>query len=420
MTVVDNDNASANDSLIVVVSGNDNNGDNTTEPDNSVPVADAGADQRVNGGTTVDLDASASSAAGGSIAAYQWTQIDGTAVQLRNATSAQTSFEAPEVSSDTKLIFRLTVTNSNGAVDNDSVTITVFNNEAPTANASAVTQAYEGATVTLDGSASSDSDGSIIAYLWEQTAKNTSFHAPAVDDDTVLTFRLKVTDDVGYQDSDEISITIVYNNPPSASAGADTQVNENASVELDGSASSDVEDNNLIYFWQQVDSSGYSVSLSDANISTPTFTTPQVAADTSLIFQLTVTDSLGKSSAANVTITIVYNSPPTANAGNNQQVNENQLVELDGSASSDVEDSNLTYLWQQVDSSGYSVSLSDANISTPTFTTPEVAANTELIFQLTVTDNLGKSSDANVTISPNPHVTLQLMSLTSIFGENST
>ena len=304
----------------------------------------------------------------------------------------------------------MTVTNSNGAVDNDSVTITVFNNEAPTANASAVTQAYEGATVTLDGSASSDSDGSIIAYLWEQTAgptasiadpaaKNTSFHAPAVDDDTVLTFRLKVTDDVGYQDSDEISITIVYNNPPSASAGADTQVNENASVELDGSASSDVEDNNLIYFWQQVDSSGYSVSLSDANISTPTFTTPQVAADTSLIFQLTVTDSLGKSSAANVTITIVYNSPPTANAGNNQQVNENQLVELDGSASSDVEDSNLTYLWQQVDSSGYSVSLSDANISTPTFTTPEVAANTELIFQLTVTDNLGKSSDANVTIS---------------------
>ena len=92
LTVVDNDNASANDSLIVVVSGNDNNDDNTTEPDNSVPVADAGADQRVNGGTTVDLDASASSAAGGSIAAYQWTQIDGTAVQLRNATSAQTSF----------------------------------------------------------------------------------------------------------------------------------------------------------------------------------------------------------------------------------------------------------------------------------------------------------------------------------------
>ena len=407
LTIVDDDNASANDSLTVVVSDNDAN---ATEPDTSVPVADAGADQRVNEGTTVDLDASASSAGGGSIATYQWTQIDGTAVQLTNASSAQTSFEAPAVSSDTKFIFRLTVTNTNGAVDNDNVTITVLNNEAPTANASAVTQAYEGATVTLDGSASSDPDGSIVTYLWQQTAgptasiadptaENTSFSAPAVDEDTVLTFRLRVTDDIGSQDSDEISITIAYNNPPTANAGADTQVNENSSIELDASASSDVEDSNLTYFWQQIDSSGYSVSLSDTNISTPTFTTPEVAANTDLIFQLTVTDSLGKSSNASVTISVIYNSPPTANAGTNQQVNENQLVELDASASSDVEDSNLTYLWQQVDSSGYSVNLNEANLSQPTFITPTVAANTNLTFQLTVTDSLGKSSNANAIIS---------------------
>ena len=407
LTIVDDDNASANDSLTVVVSDNDAN---ATEPDTSVPVADAGADQRVNEGTTVDLDASASSAGGGSIATYQWTQIDGTEVALINATSAQTSFEAPEVSSDTNIIFRLTVTNTNGSVDNDSIIITVLNNEAPTANASAVTQAYEGATVTLDGSASSDPDGSIVTYLWQQTAgptaniadpaaENTSFSAPAVDEDTVLTFRLRVTDDVGSQDSDEISITIAYNNPPIASAGTDTQVNENASIELDGSASSDVEDSNLTYFWQQIDSSGYSVSLSDTNISTPTFTTPEVAANTDLIFQLTVTDSLGKSSNADVTISVIYNNPPSANAGTNQQVNENQLVELDASASSDVEDSNLTYLWRQVDSSGYLVNLSEANLSQPTFITPAVAANTNLTFQLTVTDSLGKSSDANVIIS---------------------
>ena len=411
LTIVDDDNASANDSLIVVVSGNDNNDDNATEPDNSVPVASAGADQRVNEGTTVELDASASSAAGGSIATYQWTQIDGTAVQLSSANSAQASFAAPEVSNDSNLIFRLTVTNTNGAVDTDSVIVTVLNNEAPTASASAVAQAYEGSSVTLDGSASSDPDGSIVAYLWQQTAgptasiadpaaASTTIAAPAVDADSLITLRLTVTDNDGGESTDAVNIAIIYNNPPIAVATTDnTQVHAGATIELDGSASNDVEDSNLTYLWQQTDSSGHSITLNDANSSNPTFTTPQIAADTNLSFQLTVTDSLGKSSDANLSISVIYNSPPTANAGTNQQVNENQLVELDASASSDVEDSNLTYLWQQVDSSGYSVSLSDTNTSTPTFTTPEVSANTNLIFQLTVTDSIGSSSTANVTIT---------------------
>ena len=407
LTVFDDDNASATDSLVVVVSAA-NGGSNL--PDDSIPVANAGDDQRVNEGVTVDLDASASSAAGGSIATYQWTQIDGTEVALRNANSAQASFTAPEVSSEINLIFRLTVTNTNGATANDSVIITVLDNEAPVANASAVDQAYEGASVTLDASASSDPDGSIVAYLWEQTvgpiasiadstAEITTFTAPAVDGDTAVTFLLTVTDDVGSRHAVEVGITIVYNTPPVADAGAGSQANENSSVVLDGSASSDVEDSNLTYLWQQVDSSGYSVTLNDTSSAHALFVTPEVAADTNLSFQLTVTDSFGKSSDADVTVSVIYNTPPTADAGNNQAAHENASVQLDASASSDVEDSNLSYLWQQVDSSGYSVSFSDANSSNPNFITPEVTADTNLTFQLTVTDSLGKSSDANVTIS---------------------
>ena len=411
LTVVDDDNASASDSLAIVVSDtDDDNNDTDPNPDDSEPVANAGEDQRVNEGAIVELNASASSAGGGTIATYQWTQIDGAAVDLNNSTSAQAFFEAPQVDSEANFIFRLTVTNTNGAQSLDSTIITVLNNEAPTASASAEAQAYEGTSVTLDGSASSDSDGSIATYLWEQTAgptasianpaaQSTTFTAPAVEEHTALAFLLTVTDNDGAQSTDEINITIIYNAPPTADAGANTQANEGSNVQLDGSASSDTEDSNLTYLWQQVDSSDYSVTLSDANSSNPSFTTPEVAADTNLTFQLTVTDSLGKSGDASVVVSVIYNIPPTANAGATQEVNEIELVQLDGSASSDTEDSNLTYLWQQVDSSDYSVTLNDANSSQPSFTTPQVPADTDLLFQLTVTDSLGKSSDANVTIS---------------------
>ena len=406
LVVVDDDDTYANDSLIIVVSATDNN------PDDSVPVADGGADQRVNEGATVTLDASASSASGGSIATYQWTQIDGAAVALNNATSAQATFEAPQVDSDVNLIFRLTVTNTNEAFDTDNVVITILDNAAPTAQASAISQAYEGDSVELDGSASADSDGSIVAYLWTQTAgptasiadadaERTTFIAPAVDGDTALTFQLTVTDNDGAQSTDTISITILDNAAPTAQASAAAQAYEGTTVELDGSASADSDGSIASYSWQQIDSSGYSVTLSNTAIAQPTFTAPAVAADTNLIFQLTVTDNDGAQGSATVTITILYNNPPTANAGANQSVNEAATVQLDASASSDLEDaaSSLTYSWLQVDSSGYTITLSDANSATPSFTAPNPAANTDLIFQLTVTDSLGKSSDANATIS---------------------
>ena len=379
---------------------------------NTAPSAHAAiSEQKLYEGKQGTLDAAASTDVENNIVAYLWQQSAGTEASIDDPKAATTTFTAPEVTADTKLSFELTVTDAAGATATDSVAITVFNNTAPSAKVEiSKQQPYEGEAVTLDAAASTDAENNIAAYLWQQSAGPTiaiadlaaasiSFTAPEVDADTELAFELTVTDAAGASDNTTVVIAVLNNNPPKAHAGDSQQVNENQLVSLDGSESKDSEDSSLDYLWHQVDSSGYSVTLIDPKTTTPTFTTPFVAADTELTFQLTVSDSLGKSSDANVSIAIIYNNPPKAHAGDSQEVNENQLVSLDGSASSDLEDDSLDYLWQQVDSSSYSVDLDNANIARPTFTTPEVAADTELTFQLTVTDSLGKSSDANVSIA---------------------
>lgn len=76
------------------------------------------------------------------------------------------------------------------------------------------------ATVTLDGSGSTDSDGTIASYAWTQTAGTTvaltgastsgpSFTAPATVAGDTLTFQLTVTDDGGATSTDTVSVTVL-------------------------------------------------------------------------------------------------------------------------------------------------------------------------------------------------------------------
>jgi hypothetical protein len=94
-------------------------------------------------------------------------------VTLSDATAAKPTFTAPSVWWwRLTLTFQIEVTDNGGLKDTDTVIINVTNvvNQAPTANAGPDQTVNEGATVTLDGSNSTDPDGSITSYLWTQTA----------------------------------------------------------------------------------------------------------------------------------------------------------------------------------------------------------------------------------------------------------
>ncbi len=108
--------------------------------------------------------------------------------------------------------------NSPGAV-NQGQTLDPDADFPPTANAGADQTVSSGDTVTLDGSESTDSDGTIVEYLWELTAGSgvtlnaydqavVSFTVPTVTQTTTWTFLLTVEDDGGNTSSAEVNVTV--------------------------------------------------------------------------------------------------------------------------------------------------------------------------------------------------------------------
>ena len=138
---------------------------------NEPPQANAGADQTVDEGVIVTLDGSSSLDIDGNIESYSWDQVSGPAVTLLNATTDQPTFTAPNVDSDgVSLTFNLTVTDTGGLKNTDSCIVNItWQNEPPTAVVTPdYTEATEGTLVTMDGSASEDSDDGIATYQWSQ------------------------------------------------------------------------------------------------------------------------------------------------------------------------------------------------------------------------------------------------------------
>ena len=191
----------------------------------TAPTASAGIDQTVTEGDTVTLDASGSTpATTGANLTYAWTQTDssGLTATLSDATAAQPTFTAPEVTTATALTFQVTVTEAgNTETATDTVTITV--NDAassPTADAGDDQSVSKGATVTLDGSGSTPvTTGATLTYAWTQT--DSSGYTVTLDDATAvqptftapsaaatLTFQLTVTEDGVGSANDDVTITV--------------------------------------------------------------------------------------------------------------------------------------------------------------------------------------------------------------------
>jgi len=212
--------------------------------------------------------------------------------------------------------------------------IDVVGNQLPTAvisvgsnNTSAPIETNGGTNITMSAGPSTDLDGDPLSYLWTQTSGptvtlfnstnlNSNFTAPPAiaNQSQTLTFSLVVNDGAG--DSNTAVVTFVVrplNQTPVADAGPDQTASAAASVQLDGTASSDGDGDPITYSWVQ--SAGPAVTLSNATSANPSFTAPaKTGAAQTLTFDLIVNDGIVDSAPDSVTITIPANVGPTASA----------------------------------------------------------------------------------------------------------
>ncbi len=279
-------------------------------------------------------------------------------------------------------------------------------NAPPVANAGTDQNVAVGATVTLDGSQSSDLNNDALTYAWHLTSpggssatlSDATLFNPTFTADVAGTYVATLVVNDGQQDSAPSSVTITAvsgNSAPTADAGSDQNVTTASTVSLDGSGSNDPDNDPLTYNWTLISApAGSSASLANGTQSNPTFTAD---VDGVYLVQLVVNDGSTDSAPSTVTITAASsNSVPTADAGSQQNVATGSLVTLDGNGSQDADNDPLTYLWTIISRpAGSGASLSDAANVTPTFTAD---LDGTYVIELIVNDGSADSLPATVSI----------------------
>ncbi|MCG8021303.1 MAG: autotransporter domain-containing protein, partial [Candidatus Thiodiazotropha weberae] len=292
LQVFDNDSQSGQDQVVI-----------TVLPGPNAPTADAGQDQQIadtdsNGLEDVSLDASNSVDSDGTIVTYEWIE-SGTTI----ATGA-TPTVTLAVGTHT---LTLRVTDDSDLISEDQVVITIT--EGPSAPVASAGQdiilsdddANGSEQVTLDGSGSSDADGTIVLYQWfENGTEIATGVTPTVTlSQGIHTLTLRVTDSDDLTSEDQITVTVATNSTtPVADAGIDQSLTDrdgdgSESVTLNGTNSTDPDGSIVSYQWYE----------SGAEIATGSSPTIRLNLGTHTL-TLTVTDDAGLTHQDQVTITV--------------------------------------------------------------------------------------------------------------------
>ena len=399
---------------------------------NVAPLADAGPDQTVLVGETVALDGSASSDADGDPLTYLWTFTSlptGSTATLSDATLVNPTF-VPDLAGT--YVVQLIVNDGTEDSAPDTVSITTTNSQ-PVAEAGPDQSVQVTDTVHLDGSGSSDVDGDPLTFFWELSAQPTGSTAilsdPSLVNPTFVvdlpgTYVVLLTVNDGTVDSDVDFLTITtVNSAPVADAGSDQTIFVTQMASLDGTNSSDVDQDPLTFAWSFVSvPTGSTATLSNPTSPTPDFTVDQPG---TYVVQLVVNDGLVDSAADTVVIN-TQNSAPVAQAGADQTVPIGSTVQLDGSGSNDVDGDPLTYLWALITMPTNSTAvLSDTTLVNPTFVADLPGI---YVVQLIVNDGNEDSAPATVTITTantppvaeaGPDQTVVVQSLMTLNGTGS-
>jgi subtilisin family serine protease len=270
---------------------------------NLPPVANAGGDQTVadadgDGFESVLLDGSGSYDPDGSIVGWLWQRDDLILGSSR------------EIVCDLEIgthHLMLTVTDDDGALGTDDVTIAIAPNSPPVANAgpdrTVADDDNDGLEkVLLDGTASHDADGQVVSYEWSTgstslgSGSTVTASLGVASSPHVVT--LTVVDSGRLADSDDVVITVMPNQPPVADAGPDQTATDYdgdgvKTILLNAGASYDPDGQVLSWEWSE---SGQRLGFGERLTCELTLGVHEV--------QLAVIDNGGATASDQVTVTV--------------------------------------------------------------------------------------------------------------------
>ncbi|MGL5359602.1 MAG: PKD domain-containing protein, partial [Shewanella sp.] len=180
-------------------------GEGTLPPVNKPPIANAGKDHSVTGPVELILDGSASRDPENGQLSYHWQQVSGPKANLEATDQAQALLSLTQVTSDSQMVFELTVTDDQQLTATD--TVTVVNkapapNQAPEITVPATVTVEEGQQVSITAYAR-DPNGDALTYQWHlpaglsATGQQTAtlvVTAPEVEADSEFDLSITVSD----------------------------------------------------------------------------------------------------------------------------------------------------------------------------------------------------------------------------------
>ena len=230
VTVTDTGDATATDSVVINVF-------NVNLP----PLANAGSDQSVYEGHTAVLDGTSSADQDGEITSYAWRLVSGATIDIPDLNQAQVTFTAPATNQAFENVYELTVTDELGDSSTDQVSVLILPIIPPVADAGPDQVVESESSVQLTGLGSTDADGRIVEYQWNQITgpavslddpalPEANFVAPLVAEFTLLQFELTVIDDANATSADMVDITVT---PPQHDVSGTISVSDGTLVDSD-------------------------------------------------------------------------------------------------------------------------------------------------------------------------------------------